>query len=79
MHYWDMPSDEVDDTELTPAEFRAAVQRGERVRIITNREDYLAELRRSLADRAVYVANVHLSLALVRPGAEPNMPARAAS
>ena len=70
-----MPHDEVDDTAMTPAEFRAARERGIPVRVVTSREEYEAVLasRPSLA----FYANHHLNVASV--GAQPgeNLPASA--
>jgi hypothetical protein len=76
----DVPQDEVDDTDMTPDQFRAAAARGTPVRVVRSREEYEAALGAlPVHDEVVYVANHHLSLAFAGPSTSPNRPARAAS
>lgn len=74
-----MPREEVDDTDMTPAEFRAAAAAGLPVRVVTSRQAYDAELGPSHTQVATYGANIHLSLALAGPQPRMNTPARATS
>lgn len=74
-----MAREEVDDTDMTPADFRLAAAQGVAVRIVTSRDDYDAALRSLPSQSAAYVANYHLSLAVAGPQPEKNLPARVAS
>lgn len=74
-----MPREEVDDTEMTPAEFRSAAAQGLPVRVVTSRQEYEAALGPSRTQAAVYGANFHVSLAFAGPQPRENTPARAAS
>jgi hypothetical protein len=74
-----MPHDEVDDTEMTPAEFRAAAAAGLPVRIVTSKQAYIAELGALRTQATAYVANVVVRLALVGSQSSENIPARAVS
>lgn len=74
-----MSRDEVDDTEMTVAEFRAAVAQGLPVRVVRSRQAYQAELGTLRTPAAVYVANIHLALAPAGTQPSTNAPARATS
>jgi hypothetical protein len=74
-----MPHDEVDDTEMTPAEFRAAAAAGLPVRIVTSRQAYEAELGALRTQATAYVANIVVHLALVGSQPMENTAARAVS
>jgi hypothetical protein len=74
-----MPREEVDDTEMTPAEFRAAAAQGLPVRVVTSRQAYEAELGALRTQATAYVANVFLRLAVVGSQPAENTPARAVS
>jgi len=57
--------DEVDDTDMTAAQFRAAARRGYPVRVVASRAEYEAELRK-LADMAAPRGfNLQINLARV--------------
>jgi hypothetical protein len=75
----DMPHDEVDDTEMTPAEFHTAAVEGLPVRVVTSRQEYEAELGALRTQATAYVANIFVRLALVDSQSTENTPARAVS
>jgi hypothetical protein len=74
-----MARDEVDDTDMTPDDFRRAAAQGVPVRVVTSRDVYEAAVGLLRPLTAVYVANIHLSLADAGPQPAQNLPARLAS
>lgn len=72
-----MIPEEVDDTEMTPAEFRAAAAEGLPVRVVTSRQAYEAERGALRTHATAYVANIFVRLALVGSHPTENTAARA--
>ena len=58
-----MPRDEVDDTDMTPAAFRAAQAAGQRVRVVGSRAEFQASMDLNAPQPKPYVLNKYVSLA----------------
>jgi hypothetical protein len=74
-----MPRDEVDDTDMTPAAFRAAQAAGQRVRVVGSRAEFQASMDLNAPQPKPYVLNKYVSLAFsgMSSGGK-NLPAAAA-
>jgi hypothetical protein len=71
-----MARDEVDDTDMTPAEFRAAMRRGRPVEIVSSREAYEARVQALAAGGPHNGINLSIKLARVAHSTQ-NEPAAA--
>jgi len=74
-----MPRDEVDDTDMAPAAFRAAQAAGQRVRVVGSRAEFQAAMDPNEPQPEPYVLNKYVSLAFAgMSSGGKNLPAAAA-
>ncbi len=73
-----MGREEVDDTDMSAADFRWAAEHGTPVRVVRSKHEYEVALR-ACGPATAYSENVHLSLARTAPQPVENLPARSTS